>query len=399
MTWPIVKIKDIFEVARGGSPRPINEYITDDPSGINWIMIGDTKGGSKYIESTSKKIRKEGVSKSREVFPGDFLLTNSMSFGRPYILKTSGCIHDGWLVLSPIDSQISTDYFYYYLGSSEIKNKLASRAAGAVVKNLNKDIVKDLEIPLPPLKEQKRIAAILDKADAIRRKRQQAIALTDQLLRSVFLDMFGDPVTNPKGWEIYALKDIAQIQIGPFGTQLHKEDYVEDGIPVINPTHIVNGKIVPARKLTITEKKFQELPEYHLSVGDIILGRRGEMGRCALVSEKEKGWLCGTGSLFIRPKKAGIFAEYLNTLLSSPAIKLYLESESLGATLPNLNKGIVGNIKVPLPTDAALNKYFNFRAKYESLKSKYSGFSEISLFDSLSQQAFRGELANNTEAA
>src|SRR5690554_4339740 len=132
MNWPIVKIEDIFDVARGGSPRPISDYITEDLDGINWIMIGDTKGVGKYIKKTAKRIKPEGLKKSRMVKSGDFLLTNSMSFGRPYIMKTSGCIHDGWLVLSPIDKNIHSDYFYYYLGSNEIKAKLTLKAAGAV---------------------------------------------------------------------------------------------------------------------------------------------------------------------------------------------------------------------------------------------------------------------------
>ena len=140
MKVELVKISDIFEVARGGSPRPIDTFITDDENGVNWIMIGDTKGAGKYITKTAKKIKPEGVKKSREVKAGDFLLTNSMSFGRPYILKTSGCIHDGWLVLSPTHENISTGYFYYYLGSNQMKLMLSSKAAGAVVKNLNKDI-------------------------------------------------------------------------------------------------------------------------------------------------------------------------------------------------------------------------------------------------------------------
>ncbi|TOM47564.1 type I restriction endonuclease subunit R, partial [Vibrio parahaemolyticus] len=199
----------------------------------------------------------------------------------------------------------------------------------------------------PPLAEQKRIAAILDKADAIRQKRKQAIELADEFLRSVFLDMFGDPVTNPKGWEVKKLSNIAHIQIGPFGTQLHKEDYIENGIPLINPTHIVQGSIVPNSNLTISSKKHRELSEYHLKAGDIVMGRRGEMGRCAIVHEQEAGWLCGTGSVFIRPQNIGVFSEYLNKLLSSQAIKKHLESESQGATMPNLNKTIVGNIQIP----------------------------------------------------
>ncbi len=127
--WPIVALEDVFDVARGGSPRPIDSFITDDPDGVNWIMIGDATEGSKYISSTKKRIIKEGVKKSRMVSAGDFLLTNSMSFGKPYILKTSGCIHDGWLVLSPRHDQIHSDFFYHLLGSDVVYSKFKKLAA------------------------------------------------------------------------------------------------------------------------------------------------------------------------------------------------------------------------------------------------------------------------------
>lgn len=148
--WPKESLASLFEIARGGSPRPIDAYITDAPDGINWIMIGDTVEGSKYIDSTRKKIRKEGVSRSRRVQPGDFLLTNSMSFGRPYILRTSGCIHDGWLVLSPRDSRTIQDYLHSALSSPSIYSEFARRASGATVRNLNIDSVSGVEIPVPP---------------------------------------------------------------------------------------------------------------------------------------------------------------------------------------------------------------------------------------------------------
>ena len=296
------------------------------------------------------------------------------------------------------ESKCSSSYLYHFLCSPHFRN-WTKTSSGANIKNIRASELAAFEIPLPPLEEQKRIAAILDKADAIRRKRQQAIDLTDQLLRSVFLDMFGDPVTNPKGWEIQKLKDIARIQIGPFGTQLHKEDYVEDGIPLVNPKHIVDGKVVPANKLTITELKHDELPEYHLAESDIIMGRRGEMGRCALITKRENGWLCGTGSLFIRPHNKGVFSEYLYALLSGPTIKAHLESESLGATMPNLNKGIVGNIDIPVPNNEVLRKYSDTRKKYDVLVDNNRRFIEATLFESLSQQAFHGELSKQTKAA
>lgn len=188
MSWDKVELGKIFEIARGGSPRPIQNYITDDPSGVNWIMIGDVGEGEKYITKTNKKIKASGVKRSRKVYPGDFLLTNSMSFGRPYILKIDGCIHDGWLVLSPDKKKVDQDFFYYLLGSELVYNEFKMKAAGAVVKNLNINLVKSVEVPLPPIEEQRRIAEILDKAESVKEKHQQAILLADELARSVLLD-------------------------------------------------------------------------------------------------------------------------------------------------------------------------------------------------------------------
>lgn len=283
-------------------------------------------------------------------------------------------------------------YIYHFLNSDLAVRQFESKSRGGTQKFVSLGNIRELEIPLPPLPEQKRIATILDKADAIRRKRQQAIQLADDFLRAVFLDMFGDPVTNPKGWGTKALKDISRIQIGPFGTQLHKEDYIEGGIPLVNPTHIVKGQIAPKNDLTISAQKHAELPEYHLKVGDIIMGRRGEMGRCAVVTEKESGWLCGTGSLFVRPNKAGIFSEYLNKFLSSDAIKSHLESESLGATMPNLNKAIVGSIKVPVPSELVLEQFAKIKEKALGAKAMHSKFCDELIFEAISQKAFSGQL-------
>ena len=152
--WAWCKIGDIAIVARGGSPRPIENYLTTDSSGINWIKIGDAEQGGKYINSTKQKITHDGVSRSRIVHAGDFLLTNSMSFGRPYILNIDGCIHDGWLVISPLQEVINKDFFFYLLSSDFAYQQFSEQASGAVVSNLNKDKVAEAYIPLPPVREQ-----------------------------------------------------------------------------------------------------------------------------------------------------------------------------------------------------------------------------------------------------
>jgi type I restriction enzyme S subunit len=161
--WAWARFGNISLIERGGSPRPIESYLTNDADGLNWIKIGDTEIGGKYITSTREKIRREGLTKTRMVYPGDFLLTNSMSFGRPYITKIEGCIHDGWLRIHPPRS-LNKDYLYHLLSSSYVSLFFKMAAAGAVVLNLNADKVRELPIPIPPLVEQQRI---VDKVDEL----------------------------------------------------------------------------------------------------------------------------------------------------------------------------------------------------------------------------------------
>jgi len=163
--WEYRKIGDIMSVERGGSPRPIKKYLTDSPEGLNWIKIGDASSSNKYIYETKEKITKDGLKKSRFVKEGDFLLSNSMSFGRPYIMKTNGCIHDGWLVLKNKEVvELDKDFLYHLLCSPNIFKQFDKLAAGSTVRNLNIGLVSSVKIPIPPLSEQKQIVVILDEA-------------------------------------------------------------------------------------------------------------------------------------------------------------------------------------------------------------------------------------------
>lgn len=162
-SWEWVRLGDVITILRGGSPRPIKKYLTNNSSGINWIKIGDSKPNSKYIESATEKIIPEGLNKTREVHKGDFLLSNSMSFGRPYILKINGAVHDGWLVLSEYEQLFDKDYLYYLLSSSFINKQFVALATGSTVKNLNRERVANTIAVVPPLLEQKRIAVIIER--------------------------------------------------------------------------------------------------------------------------------------------------------------------------------------------------------------------------------------------
>ncbi|MFQ1596080.1 restriction endonuclease subunit S [Aeromonas allosaccharophila] len=159
--WEWVRFGSVCHIERGGSPRPIKSFLTDSSDGLNWIKIGDADIGGKYITQASERIIPEGLNKTRKVYPGDFLLTNSMSFGRPYITKIEGCIHDGWLRISPPLS-LDKDYLYSLLSSPFMMRSFKESAAGAVVMNLNADKVAETLIALPPTAQQHRIVAKVD---------------------------------------------------------------------------------------------------------------------------------------------------------------------------------------------------------------------------------------------
>lgn len=186
--WDIKKMGEVFTIERGGSPRPITEYLTDAPEGLNWIKIGDAGEGEKYITSTKEKIKPEGLKKTRLVHKGDFLLSNSMSFGRPYILDIDGCIHDGWLVLHDNYQTFDKSYLYYFLSTPELYEQFKTLAAGGVVNNLNSDIVKKVEIIIPPLEMQLEFVRIAEQAELTKASLNKGIEAIEAVIRSLIAE-------------------------------------------------------------------------------------------------------------------------------------------------------------------------------------------------------------------
>ena len=189
--------------------------------------------------------------------------------------------------------------------------------------------------------------------------------------------MFGDPVENPKGWSVLPISSFAKVKIGPFGSSLHAEDYVSGGYPLVNPSHIIEEKIVPDEALTLSEKKYRELSAYHLELGDIVLGRRGEIGRCALVTQV--GLFCGTGSMFVRIMK-DCRPDFLQRVISHPTYKAVLEDKAVGGTMKNLNAGMIENSLVALPPLALQNEFAAFIEQLD--KSKFSISRQQKMIDS-----------------
>lgn len=400
MSWPQVKLGSVFEIARGGSPRPIDDYITDADDGLNWVSIRDASNSNKFIETTRLKIKPEGLSKTRLVKPGDFLLTNSMSFGRPYIMKTTGCIHDGWLVLSGDPEIVDADYFYHLLGSDLLKHRFSALAAGAVVKNLNIDLVKGVEIPLPPLSEQKRIAAILDKADSIRCKRQDAIQLADDFLRAAFLDMFGDPVTNPKGWPVNTLGAVTKDWRG--GASITPEDFTDSGFPVLHKGAIQKqGRIiVDGSKKTFVSGDFAYRKKSSLVKNNCIaitlrdlVPSGPSIGLMADLSDYDADtYLLSQGAYGFAVEPGIAHAAYLVALSNHDGFREAFRKISVGSTQIHIRSSDVKSLSLPVPPIKLQSEYGNLRSAMMACQKKAASAGDDDLLFSLAQKAFSGQI-------
>ena len=236
--WEQRKLGELVVIERGGSPRPIDEYITDDTNGLNWVKIGDAPSLGRYISKTSEKIKPEGLSKTRQVHPGDLILSNSMSFGRPYIMAIEGCIHDGWLLIRDEPKSFDPMYLCHMLGTPKMLNQYRMLASGSTVNNLNKELVSNASILMPCKSEQKVIGQFFNHLDDLitlhQRKYDKLVVFKKSMLEKMF-PKDGESVpeirfagfTDP--WEQRKLGDIASFSKG---SGYSKADIRESGIPL-----------------------------------------------------------------------------------------------------------------------------------------------------------------------
>ena len=240
----------------------------------------------------------------------------------------------------------------------------------STIGHLTSEKLKKYRFMFPPFTEQRAIAAFLDheiaRINALITKKEQLI----ELLKEKRATLISHAVTKgldptvpmkdsgvewlgeiPEHWEVKRVRDITELlQTGPFGSQLHSSDYSPNGIPVINPSHLKDGHISPDWDCAVNEETFSRLTRHGLQKGDIVFARRGQMGRCALVTEKEAGWLCGTGSLLMRPRVTSSVPSFLSKVLSTDGVRDWLLLESVGSTMDNLNTSILSRIPLPMPT-------------------------------------------------
>jgi type I restriction enzyme S subunit len=306
----------------------------------------------------------------------------------------------GFFQIRGDDKFIFNKFIFYYLTSSVFKELKDKMCSGSTQSALNDESAKKINVPLPPFEEQQAIVAKIEELlSELDNGKQQLLTAQQQL--KVYRQSLLKWAFENNDYPIFNMVDLnIKIQIGPFGTQLHKEDYIDNGIPLINPMHIQNGKIIPNYSYSIRNEKMQSLPNYILKEGDVIMGRRGEMGRCGLVSKTEDGWFCGTGSLYFRPNTTKLNSKFLYYYLSSQPIKKYLELNAGGTTMANLNLKIVKEIPIKLPTIEEQTQIVN------EIESKLTVCDKIeetisqslqqaeSLRQSILKKAFEGKLVN-----
>lgn len=288
----------------------IDDYITDG----EYVLLGED--GAPFLDAFSKKA---------------------------YIISGKTWVNNHAHVLK---SKTNNKFLCYYLNSFNYKGYVS----GTTRLKLTQAEMKRIPVPVPPLSEQERIVARIEElfsqldagVETLKKTKAQLAVYRQAVLKEAFSSEL-----SSKTVEIREIVD--DIRIGPFGTMLHKSDYISGGVPVINPQHIKSGKILPSASVTVSEEKARDLSSYRLQTNDIIMGRRGEMGRAAAITDVENGWLCGTGSILFRLKPnfdAGFYAQ----ILSSPDVVHYLEEHATGTTMKNLNEDIVQYIPVPFVT-------------------------------------------------
>ena len=389
--WKYKKIGEVCIVERGASPRPIDKYITDNESGINWIKIGDTSD-SMYITETAQKIIVEGMKKSRYVKPGDFLLSNSMSFGRPYILKIDGCIHDGWLVLRDENALFDKRFLYYYLSSKTTYKKLKSMAVGGVVNNLNSEMVRNVIVPVPDKEEQSEIADLFDKIKKILDDRKQELEQLDTLVKSRFVELFGNVFLNTMKWEEHSLELIADIVSGiTKGRKMKQQTLME--VPYMAVSNVKDGYIDWTTIKTI-EATEQEINQYRLLPNDVLMTEGGDpdkVGRGAIIRKPLENCIHQNHIFRVRLNTTYILPEFFAEYLQHQRAKRYfLRCAKQTTGIASINMKQLRALPVLIPPIELQNQFADFVVSTDKSKSKIQKSLEETqlLFDSLMQKYF-----------
>ena len=395
MSWPVATVGEVCDVVSGATPR------TGKPEfwggNVPWVTPKDlSELGQKHLSDTPRKITRAGLeSCSAKMIPAQSVLFSSRApIGLVAINTLPVCTNQGFKSLVPCMELVVPDFLFWWLKAHE--KHIQSKGRGATFKEVSKKIVENLKIPLPPLAEQKRIAGILDAADALRAKRREALVQLDMLLQSTFLDMFGDPVVNPMGWPPTTLSAICEeFRDGPFGSNLKTSHYVEKGVRVIRLQNIGVGEMLNHDLAFISEEHFASLPRNHCKPGDVIIGTMGDPNlRACIVPVALQRALNKADCILMRVDMSKVDANYVCWLLNNPGIVSMALRLVRGQTRGRISLGRLKKFQIHLPPIDLQRRFAAIVEGVEQQKaSQRSHMAELdTLFASLQSRAFRGDL-------
>lgn len=406
MSWPLVKLGDICDLLNGYAFKS-SDYV-ESSNTLSCRMSNIRPGGVFDIEYNARFLPDDFTTKYSKFMLNDGDVIIAMTdladspkiLGVPTVVKTGGkniLLNQrvGKLFIKETD-KVYFPYLKLALNYPRVRAVYKQFAGGGLQINLGKKDLLSVEIPLPPLDEQKRIAAILDKADAIRQKRKQAIDLADEFLRSVFLDMFGDVSgVGESTVEKLAEDRKGSMRTGPFGSQLLHSEFTESGVSVLGIDNAVKNRFEWGKERFISQDKYSELSRYTVLPGDVLITIMGTCGRCAVVPEDIPVAINTKHLCCITLDKSKCLPEFLHSyFLYHPIARRYLEKNTKGAIMAGLNMGIVKAMPVPVFPLAMQNKYVEIAKKIESSRYNREEFETLGnrSFDSISQKAFSGQL-------
>lgn len=390
---PLVRLGDCSEIVSGATPKTgVADYWDGE---IAWATPKDLSNlGSKYLATTPQTLTEAGYrSCSAKIMPaGSVLFSSRAPIGHVAINKVPMCTNQGFKSFVPDPERVSADYLYYWLKAN--KAYLQSLGNGATFKEVSKATIEEVRIPLPDLAEQRRIAEILDKADALRAKRREAIAKLDQLLQSTFLAMFS--CTNEEGATVADLAaSDAAIRTGPFGSQLLHSEFVDEGVAVLGIDNAVGNSFAWGKPRFITEEKYASLARYRVFPGDVLITIMGTCGRCAVVPDDIPVAINTKHLCCITLNRNRCEPEYLHSyFLMHPKARSYLESRAKGAIMSGLNMGVIKELPVALPSIDKQKRYVSMKVSLLRQRKRMVDHLDRSagLLASLQHRAFAGTL-------
>ncbi len=364
--WEEKRLGDLILLQRGSSPRPISKYLTNSSDGVNWIKIGDTNKENKYITSTSEKITKEGAKKSREVKKGEIILSNSMSYGRPFILKIDGYIHDGWFVIRKYEEHFNKEFLCQLLGSDFIQNQYKKLAAGGVVENISSELVNSVIIKVVSLKEQQKIANFLSSVDKKISLTEEKLKLFKKYKKGVMQKIFSQKLRfkDSEGndypeWEEKKLEEI--IKMGKAGgtPKTSKKEFYENGnIKFLSISDMTSqGKYIYSTEKYITEEGLKNSSAWKVPINSLIYSMYASVGFVSI----NKIELTTSQAMFSIIPQDNVSLEYLYYFLSNlkNAINKFIEKGTQG----NLSAESIKNFNIKLPILEEQQKISDFLLK------------------------------------